>query len=68
MVRLGTEPKSCTFPPPKERAAVLSRERPMPVTTTAETTGVISRRQARAVSPRIPSNTPPAITVPTITE
>ena len=65
ITRLGTEPKSSAYPPPKDRAAVLSRDRPIPVTTTAETMGGIIRFQYRAVRPRIPSNTPPASTVPT---
>ena len=61
----GTDPKSSTYPPPKDRAAVLSRDRPMPVTTTAETTGAMIFRQYRAVRPRSPSKTPPTSTVPT---
>ena len=63
--KLTGDPKSgASVPPPKEAAPTPKSEKPMAVTTTAATIGVMMRRQYCANRPRTPSSTPPTMTAP----
>ena len=65
MVMFCPLPKSLApSPPPKDLAPTESREKPMEVTTTAETMGEMALRHQVAVSPRRTSNRPPTRTAP----
>ena len=65
-VRFCQEPKSLApLPPPKLVAPTLSSEKPIDVTTMAETMGGTNRRQYLAVKPSTSSSRPPTITAPT---
>ena len=65
-VRFCQLPKSLApEPPPKDVAPTLSSEKPIEVTTIADTIGGTKRRQKRAVKPNTSSSRPPTITAPT---
>ena len=66
-IQFVAEPKSSLpLPPPKEFAPTVSREKPMAVTTLAETIGAMILSQNFANSPRMPSTSPPMRTAPMI--
>lgn len=66
-IQFWTEPKSALpLPPPKEVAPTVSREKPMAVTTLAETIGAMRDSQNFANSPKTPSMIPPINTAPII--
>ena len=63
--RLRGLPKSAApLPPPNDVAPTESNEKPMEVTTTAATMGVMSLRQYRANRPSTPSMQPPTMMAP----
>jgi len=64
MIKFSLEPKSSLYPPPKERAPTVKREKPMAVTTVAATMGVMILFQYFAKSPKTPSKQPPTMTAP----
>ena len=64
-IQLEAEPKfSLPLPPPNEEAPTERSEKPIDVTTLADTIGVISLSQYLANNPRIPSIIPPTSTAP----
>ena len=65
--QLVIEPKfSLPLPPPKDAAPTDNNEKPIAVTTLAETIGVISLSQYLAKRPKTPSIKPPTNTAPTM--
>ena len=65
LIQFFTDPKSSApVPPPKEEAPTDSSEKPMAVTTEADTIGVMIFVQYFARSPRHPSMIPPMSTAP----
>ena len=64
--RFSGEAKSgAPVPPANDAAPTESSEKPIEVTTTPDTIGLMKRRQYVANRPSMPSQTPPAITAPT---
>ena len=53
------EPKSSTYPPPKDLAPTVNKEYPIAVTTDAATIGEMIFFQYFARRPRVPSTCPP---------
>lgn len=66
-IQFSAEPKSALpLPPPKEVAPTVSSEKPIAVTTLADTIGAMTLIQNFAKSPSMPSTMPPMSTAPII--
>ena len=63
-IRFCEEPKSSVYPPPKDLAPTVKREKPIAVTTVAATIGEIILLQYFASRPKVPSKMPPIRTAP----